>query len=103
MKLIRARNIILAALLIAAPMLARPQTDSTADRLSLANLFTYQSKQLGPLRWEAAGGGYLKLEPAEAGKPPVDIVRYDSATGTRTVLLPAQKLTPPGAASPLVI
>jgi dipeptidyl-peptidase-4 len=104
MKLIRARNIVLAALLIAAPLLARPQaTDSTADRLTLSTLFTYQPRQLGPLRWEAAGGGYLKLEPAQPGKPPVDVVRYDSATGARTVLVPAQKLTPAGASSPLVV
>ncbi len=43
------------------------------------------------------------LESSAAGKGALDIVRYDAATGARTVLVSAQNLTPPGASSPLVI
>ena len=54
-------------------------------------------------QWQSDGGGYLMLEPAAAGKGAMDIVRYDAATGAKTILVSAQSLTPSGASSPLVI
>ena len=43
------------------------------------------------------------LEPSPANKDVVEIIRYDAATGERTVLVAADKLIPKGASSPLVI
>jgi dipeptidyl-peptidase-4 len=48
-----------------------------------------------------AGGGYTTLQPSKAHKGS-DIVRFDAA-GKRTVLVPAEKLIPPGAKAPLGI
>jgi dipeptidyl-peptidase-4 len=80
---------------------ALPQ--SRSDLLTLDTLFTYQPKSLGPLQWEADGKGYLMLEPAANKKDAMDVVRYDAATGTRTISVAADKLTPAGATSPLAI
>src|SRR5207247_8843128 len=47
--------------------------------------------------------GYLMLEPAQTNKDVVEIVRYDAVTGEKATRVPADKLTPQGSSSPLVI
>src|SRR5262249_16441202 len=104
MNRIRRIPIILFALLIAAPLFAQqPARQTDASLLSLDTIFTYRPQMLGWHQWQSDGGGYLMLEPAAAGKGGLDIVRYDAATGAKTILVSAQNLTPPGASSPLVI
>ena len=94
----------LLALLIAAPLFAQqPARQTDASLLSLDTIFTYRPRSLGWHQWQSDGGGYLMLEPAAAGKDALDIVRYDAATGAKTILVSAQSLTPPGASSPLAI
>src|SRR5207237_7933069 len=46
--------------------------------------------------------GYLALEPSSNARAS-NIVRYDAASGEKTILVPAEKLVPTGASSPLVI
>src|SRR5262245_40117101 len=104
MNRIRRIPIILFALLIAAPLFAQqPARQTDPSLLSLDTIFTYRPQMLGWHQWQSDGGGYLMLEPAAAGKGALDIVRYDAATGAKTILVSAQNLTPPGASSPLGI
>ena len=91
--------IVLIALLL--PVFAQQQSDPSV--LTLDSLFTYRTRPLGPVRWQDNGSGYLALEPSPAKKDFVDIVRYDAATGERSVKVAAGKLTPQGATDPLAV
>ncbi len=82
------------------PQRTPAQTDPTT--LTLDNIFTFRAKSLNALKWQADGKGYLVLEPAGIGDAQ-NIVRYDIATGERTILVSADKLMPAGASSPLVV
>src|SRR5262249_2494565 len=104
MNRIRRIPIFLLALLIAAPLFAQQavrQTDPSL--LTLDTIFSYGAKSIGWHQWQADGSGYLMLEQSPASDQAVDIVRYDAATGAKTILVSARNLTPPGASSPLVI
>ena len=80
---------------------AQQQTDPTL--LTVDSLFGYRTKPLGPVQWQSNGSGYLALEPSTTKKDAVDIVRYDAATGERSIKVPAEKLIPQGASAPLSI
>jgi dipeptidyl-peptidase-4 len=79
---------------------AAAQTDPSI--LTLDNVFTFRAQMPHALKWEADGKGYLALEPAGKGDAQ-DIVRYDAATGQRSILIAADKLAPAGASTPLVV
>ena len=107
MNRIRRIPILLFALLIAAPIFAQ-QAARQADPslLTLDTMFSYGAKSLGWHQWQADGSGYLMLEASTAGaanQNALDLVRYDAASGARTIMVSAQSLTPAGASSPLVI
>ena len=87
-------------LLLLVPVLAQ-QTDPTL--LTVDSLFTYRSRPLGSVWWQKNGSGYLALEPSPTKKNFVDLVRYDAATGDRSVKVAAEKLIPQGASEPLAI
>ena len=55
-----------------------------------------RAKGFGPARWIDGGAAYTTVESGE-------IIRYETATGKRTVLISAAALTPPGAAAALAI
>lgn len=88
---------ILIALLL--PVFAQQAVDPSI--LTVDSLFTYRTRPLGPVRWQDNGSGYLALEPSATKKDAVDIVRYDAATGERSVKVAAEKLMPQGATDPL--
>lgn len=75
--------------------------------LTLERIFAsgeFLNERFGPARWLEGGDAYTTLEP----EPGADaqgraIVRYDAATGERTVLVPASSVQPAGAKSPLEI
>ncbi|MBN2507615.1 MAG: S9 family peptidase [Verrucomicrobia bacterium] len=71
----------------------------TLDRIFAGNEFNTGDDRLG--RWLKDGSGYTRLEPSPNLKQARDLVRYDPATGARTVLVPASRLIPPGATEPL--
>ena len=78
-------------------------TDST--RLTVDRIYgrgEFASASFGPVRWLDGGAGYTTLERAEGGRGR-DIVRYDTETGRREVLVPAARLVPPGDSAPLDI
>ena len=83
---------------------ARLALSQTGDpsRLTLQRIFAsrdFVGQRFGPARWLASGEAYTTLEPAPSGG--ADIVRYDAATGARTVIVPAARLQPVGMSQPL--
>ncbi len=77
-------------------------TDSTL--LSVQRIYgsaEFRPESFGPARWLAKGAAYTTLEPSATVKGGEDLVRYDSETGTRTVLVPARRLIPAGDTLPL--
>jgi dipeptidyl-peptidase-4 len=76
------------------------QTDQTT--LTLDTIFTYRGQPLNALKWDADGKSYVVLEPAGKGDAQ-DIVRYDAASGQKTILVAADKLVPAGTQTPLVV
>lgn len=81
-----------------------PVRAQTADDLAVSRIFsaTYAAKGFGPARWLDGGVASTTVEPASTGEGS-DIVRYETASGVRTVLISAQQLTPQGATAPLPI
>jgi dipeptidyl-peptidase-4 len=61
----------------------------------------FEVKYFGPARWLDDGAFYTTVEPSTAVKDAQDIVRYQTATGKREVLVSAAKLIPAGAKDPL--
>ena len=63
----------------------------------------FQVKVFGPARWLNGGEAYTTVEPSTAQKGAADIVRYDTATGSRGILVAASELIPTGERSALQI
>ena len=72
----------------------QPQT--AADLLTLDSIFTFRTRSLGPVQWQRDGSGYLALEPSATKKEFVEIIRYDTVSGDRTIKVGVDKLTPQG-------
>jgi dipeptidyl-peptidase-4 len=101
----RFRHIILVSVLLSATVAVSAQqtaTQTDPSILTLDNVFTYRTQSLNALKWEADGKGYLVLEDAGKGEAQ-DIVRYDAASGQKSMLVAASKLVPAGASTPLVV
>ncbi|HSV33183.1 MAG TPA: S9 family peptidase [Pyrinomonadaceae bacterium] len=94
------KTAILWLLLLCASAICAQQNDS--GLLTLDTVFTYRAETLDAVQWQADGSGYLTLEPSPNARAS-NIVRYDAASGEKTIFLPAEKLVPTGASSPLVI
>jgi dipeptidyl-peptidase-4 len=73
----------------------------TLDRIFSSGEF--RSETFGPARWLNDGSAYTTLEPAATNKEARDIIRYEAATGARSVLIAASSLVPRGASAPLEI
>lgn len=63
----------------------------------------FAGNAVGGLRWTDNGAAYLALEPSALAPGSSDIVRYETASGARTVVVSARQLVPPGAREPLDI
>jgi dipeptidyl-peptidase-4 len=61
----------------------------------------YDPPAFGPARWLPDGAAYSTVEAATGGVS--DIVRYDAATGARSVLVAGSRLIPPGQTAGLTI
>lgn len=93
---------------LAAPWAGRAGDAKVSGELQaqLARLFAakeFEAKRFGPSRWMEEGTFYVTVEPSAAVAEAQDIVRYDSATGTRSVLVSAASLIPAPDAKPLAI
>lgn len=80
--------------------LANGQTDLTLERIFTNREFS--TEWLGQKKWIDNGEGYTALEQNESSAH-LDIVRYETSNGNRTVLIPAGDLIPAGRAIPLKI
>ncbi|HWZ29246.1 MAG TPA: DPP IV N-terminal domain-containing protein, partial [Gemmatimonadales bacterium] len=67
--------------------------DSMLHRIYASREFA--SARFGPARWLENGNAYTTVEPS-ADKKGSDIVRYETATGARSVLVSAKQMTPAG-------
>ena len=82
------------------------KTQLTLDRIFSSDEFKAES--FGPARWLEDGSGYTTLEAVENQSDDEEtkvkeLVRYDSASGARTVLVTAAMLTPASAEKPLIL
>ena len=73
----------------------------TLDRIFSSSEF--RSETFGPARWLDDGSAYTTLEPSSDNRETRDIIRYETATGARSVLIAAASLRPGDASAPLVI
>jgi dipeptidyl-peptidase 4 len=60
-------------------------------------------KSFGPVRWLDGGKSYAILEPSGKAEGARDLVRYDTATAQRELMLSASQFMPPGSDKPLAI
>jgi dipeptidyl-peptidase-4 len=81
---------------------AQTATQTDPSLLTLDSIFTYRGQPLNALKWDVDGKSYLVLEGSGKGEAQ-DIVRYDAASGQKTILVAADKLVPSGTSTPLVV
>ncbi|MEW6126364.1 MAG: S9 family peptidase [Acidobacteriota bacterium] len=97
--------LVLLIILFIAQMGFAQQTATDPSRLTLERI--YSSNEFTPnflpqSRWIDGGAGYTTLEASKTAQGR-DIVRYDTATGGRAILVAAEKLIPAGQNAPLAI
>jgi dipeptidyl-peptidase 4 len=85
------------------PAFASQQLTKTLDEIF--NRHEFDKKEFGPARWIDGGAAYTTVEPSPAypESDARDIVRYETETGKRSVLVSATKLLSSPEARPLVI
>ena len=57
--------------------------------ITLDNLFTFRLQLPGGMEWQADGSGYFRLEPSATVKNQLDLVRFDTASGARSIVAAA--------------
>lgn len=96
---VAAVGVVVAGLAAAAQGSDRAALDAQLGRIFQDH--AYDPPAFGPARWLPDGAGYSTVEPAAGGGS--DIVRYDAATGARTVLVAGSRLVPSGQKAGLAI
>jgi dipeptidyl-peptidase-4 len=103
----RALAVLLLALLSAQSMFAQqPAPAKDPSLLTLERIYSspeFIPQFLPQSRWIDNGAGYTTLEPSKTASGGRDIVRYETATAARSVLVAAEKLVPNGQTAPLQI
>ena len=75
-------------------------------RRQLRRLFAtrdFAPQPFGPVRWTEGGAAYTTVEPSATTAGASDIIRYETATGARSVLVSSRQLIPSGDRNPLEI
>jgi len=83
---------------------ASSQTSTDPSLLNLDRLFAsgeFRGDFFGEARWMDDGAAYTTVEPSELTNNAVDIVKYETLSGKRTVLIPAASLVSAGETLPL--
>ncbi|HEX4945446.1 MAG TPA: S9 family peptidase [Blastocatellia bacterium] len=73
----------------------------TVERIFASREFA--AERFGPPRWLEGGAAYTTIEASAIHKGADDLIRYDSASGQRSVLIAAEQLIPKGQTTPLQI
>ncbi|MCH8171617.1 MAG: DPP IV N-terminal domain-containing protein, partial [Bacteroidetes bacterium] len=86
----------------------QPIVAQEADKsiLTIDRLFKkpeFRGERFGPARFLDNGKSYTTLEKSEAVKRAKDIIKYDTESGERTILVPAELLIPKGDTTALSI
>lgn len=95
-------SIVIALLLLSGAVTPAQQNERAAaldlqiDRIFKTN--EYSLPRFGPARWLADGTAYTIVERTPEPAKGWDIVRYDAATGARSILIAATQLAPNGSA-----
>ena len=79
----------------------KPALDTLLHRLYASDEF--KVKVFGPARWLEGGEAYTTVEPSSALTGASDIVRYETATAKREILVSASELVPAGEKAALAI
>lgn len=82
---------------------AQPQGDGYKLLQRIFASADFRTRRFGPARWIDDGLSYTTLERAGGRDSAAELVRVEAATGNRTVLVDAAKLTPKDAKQPLAI
>jgi dipeptidyl-peptidase 4 len=102
---LRKHSSLLAVAIVALPI-ALPSQQFTGKTLTLEQVVDasdFYPAFFGPARWLEDEAAYTTLEPSRDVQRGSDLVRYDAASGQRSVLVPASRLIPAGAQQPLRI
>jgi len=106
MPLLRRASVVILAAVLATAVARTSHADQrdSARQLLTRTMFNpeFRPKSFRGGEWYLDGSSYLALEPASSGRG-TDIVRYNTATGARDILIAASRLTPQGASEPLDI
>jgi len=98
-------RVVFLSFLLFIPAFVFAQT-SDPSLLSIERIFNsddFSAKGIGGLRWMKSGDAYSKIERSATVEGGNDLVSYNAATNSRTVLLSAEKLIPKGETKPLPI
>jgi dipeptidyl-peptidase-4 len=104
-----AADLLIPALVVAVAVAISPaptasQSAQAADMLKRAfQNHEFSGRFFGPARWLEGGKAYTTVERSADYKGARDVVRYETSTGQRTLLIAASELIPPGAKEPLEI
>ena len=77
--------------------------NGTLDHERIFSSGQFFSERFGPARWIDNGDGYTTLEASPDYRGARDVIRYETKTGERAVLIPASQLIPSGQQRPLSI
>lgn len=101
--MLRFRNIISMAILVAIslPLSVQSQSDLNLDRIFTK--YEFSPEWLGPIRWFDEGESYIRLEKSASHPSAKDLVKYNTVSGDKVVLIPASSLIPEGKQEPLSI
>ena len=81
-------------------------TSGPARPLELTQIFgpsAVSMERRAAIEWLADGAAYSTLEPSRTIDGSADVVRYETASGKRSIAVRAESLVPAGAATPLAV
>lgn len=84
----------------------RAYTPADSTRLDVQMIYGsnwFGGESFGPARWLGTGESYTTLERATAPTRGQEMIRYETATGTRSVLIAAARFIPAGDTMPLAV
>ncbi len=94
----------LALVALAGPASAQSLPDGLAAQLQ--QIFSeerFEAARFGPARWLEEGGSYTTLEDSDTVEGSRDLVLYSAESGSRRILVPAERLRPEGRERPLEV